>query len=246
MIFRRSIFIPANRAGLCNDFVVIKQNGVTTGRFFFSRPVKGPQCARYHFGCLTKKQIGGKLGGMEREKALEILKEHTASKNLVNHGLAVGGVMRHFAAAKGFDAKYWENTGLLHDVDYEKYPDAHLKHTEEILKPYGVSDEQIHSIITHGYGLCSDLKPEHYMEKVLFAIDELTGLCIACALVYPDKKLENVTVESVLKKWKKKEFARGANREVIEQGAQMLEMPLEELISETLIGLKNIAAQLGL
>ena len=183
---------------------------------------------------------------MNREKALEILKEHTESRNLVNHGLAVGGVMKHFAEIKGFDVEYWESLGLLHDVDYEKYPDEHLKHTAEILKPYGVSDEEIKSIITHGWGLCSDIEPEHYMERVLFAIDELTGLCIACALVYPDKKLANVTVESVLRKWKKKEFARGANREVIEQGAQMLEMPLKELIEQTLVGLKSIASDLGL
>ena len=174
------------------------------------------------------------------------MKEHTQSRNLVNHGLAVEGVMRHFAEVKGFDVDYWGNIGLLHDVDYERFPDEHLKHTAEILKPYGVNEREIRSIVTHGYGHCSNEKPEHYMEKVLFAIDELTGLCIACALVYPDKKLENVGTESVLKKWKKKEFARGANREVIERGAEMLEMPLEELIGQTLVGLKIIAESIGL
>ena len=183
---------------------------------------------------------------MERAAAFEILNKYTKSRNLISHGIAVEGVMAHFAKLNGLDENYWGTIGLLHDVDYEMYPNEHLKHTEELLKPFGVSEKEIHSIITHGYGICSDEKPEEYMEKVLFAIDELTGLIIACALVNPEKKLANVTVESVQKKWKKKDFAKGANREIIEKGGQMLDMQLETLIEETLNGLKKIAPALGL
>lgn len=183
---------------------------------------------------------------MDRAQALEILQKYTKNKNLVNHGLAVEGAMRHFAAVNGQDEDYWGNIGMLHDADYEMYPTEHLQHTAELLKPFGVSDEEIRAINSHGWGICSDVQPVSYMEKVLFAVDELTGLIVACALVLPDKKLEGVNVESVLKKWKKKDFARGANREVISKGAEMLGMPLEKLVEETLVGMKKIAPGIGL
>ena len=114
------------------------------------------------------------------------------------------------------------------------------------MKPYGVSDAEINSINSHGWGICSDVEPQEKMEKALFAVDELTGLIVACALVLPDKKLASVAVESVLKKWKKKDFAKGANREVILKGAEMLDMPLETLVFETLEGMKEIADSIGL
>ena len=144
---------------------------------------------------------------MDRNTAFEILNKYTKNKNLVNHGIAVEGAMRHFASIYGEDENYWGNIGLLHDVDYEMYPEEHLQHTEELLKPFGATDDEIHAINSHGWGICSDVEPEKQMEKILFAADELTGLIVACALVTPDKKLENVTVESVLKKWKKKDPA---------------------------------------
>ena len=183
---------------------------------------------------------------MQREQAYEILTRYTKSKNLVNHGLAVEGAMRHFASLCGADEDYWGNIGMLHDADYEMYPEEHLRHTAELLKPYGVSDAEIHAINSHGWGICSDVEPAEHMEKVLFAVDELTGLIVACALVTPDKKLAAVTTESVLKKWKKKDFARGANREIISKGAEMLGMPLEELVSETLKGMQKIVGEIGL
>ena len=183
---------------------------------------------------------------MERQQALEILQKYTKSKNLINHGLVVEGAMKHFAGLYGEDTNYWGNVGLLHDVDYEMYPDEHLQHTAELLAPYGVGEEMLHAINSHGFGICSDVEPTLQMEKVLFAIDELTGLIVACALVLPDKKLANVEVASVLKKWKKKEFARGANREVISKGAEMVGMPLEDLVKHTLDGMKNIAESIGL
>ena len=126
------------------------------------------------------------------------------------------------------------------------YPDEHLQHTAELLSPFGVSEDMLHAINSHGFGICSDVEPVLYMEKVLFAIDELTGLIVACALVSPDKKLANVEVANVLKKWKKKDFARGANREVISKGAEMVGMPLEELVAHTLDGMKKCADNIGL
>lgn len=183
---------------------------------------------------------------MDRQQAFEILQKNTKSKNLINHGLAVEGAMRHFAKLFGQDEEYWGIAGLLHDVDYEMYPTEHLQHTAELLKPYGASDELIRSINSHGWGLCCDVEPTNQMEKVLFAVDELTGLIVACALVLPDKKLASVTVASILKKWKKKDFAKGANREVILQGANMLDMPLETLVEHTLAGMQEIADGIGL
>lgn len=183
---------------------------------------------------------------MEREQAFEILQKYTKSKNLVNHGLAVEGAMRHFAKLNGEDENYWGNIGMLHDVDYEMYPEEHLQHTAELLKPFGVTDDEIRAINSHGWGICSDVEPQLTMEKTLFAVDELTGLIVACALVTPDKKLANVTVEGVLKKWKKKDFARGANREIITQGAEMLGVSTEYLVKETLAGMQEIAANIGL
>lgn len=183
---------------------------------------------------------------MDRQQAYEILTKYTKNKNLVNHGLAVEGAMRHFAALNGQDQDYWGNIGMLHDVDYEMYPTEHLSHTAELLAPYGVSEAEIHAINSHGWGICSDVEPTEYMEKVLFTIDELTGLIVACALVTPEKKLAGVTVESVLKKWKKKDFARGANREIIAKGAEMLGMPLEEVVAETLKGMQAVAQNIGL
>jgi len=183
---------------------------------------------------------------MDRQQALEILQKYTKNKNLVTHGLAVEGAMRHFAEINGEDVNYWGNIGMLHDVDYELYPEEHLQHTEELLKPFGITDEMLHAINSHGWGICSDVEPTLYMEKVLFAIDELTGLIVACALVTPDKKLANVEVASVLKKWKKKDFARGANREIISKGAEMLGMALEDMVRETLIGMQKCAENIGL
>ena len=183
---------------------------------------------------------------LTRDEAWQLLNEYNKSEALIKHGLTVEGVMRHFAVLYGEDAEKWGIIGLIHDLDYEMYPEEHLRHTEELLKPYGVSDAEIHAINSHGWGICSDVEPAEHMEKVLFAVDELTGLIVACALVTPDKKLAAVTTESVLKKWKKKDFARGANREIISKGAEMLGMPLEELVSETLKGMQKIAGEIGL
>ena len=144
---------------------------------------------------------------MEREKAYEILTKYTTSKNLVKHGLAVEGVMKHFAFLQDENVEYWGNVGLLHDIDYELYPNEHCKKCVEILQSESVPENMIKSIQSHGYGICADVKPEIFMEKVLFAVDELTGLIVATALMKPSKTLSEVDLESVKKKWKKKDFA---------------------------------------
>lgn len=136
--------------------------------------------------------------------------------------------------------------GLLHDVDYEKYPNEHCYKCVELLKEEGVDDDMIKSIQSHGYGLCCDVKPELYMEKVLYTIDELTGLVIASALMQPNKTLAEVTMKSLKKKWKSKGFAAGCNRELIAGGAEMLGLELEYVLEQTLIALQGIAPSLGL
>lgn len=183
---------------------------------------------------------------MRREEVLEILKKYTKNKNLIKHGLAVEGVMRQFAKINSEDEEYWGNVGLLHDVDYEMYPDEHCKKCVEILKNENVADDMIRSIQSHGYGICTDVKPELFMEKVIYTIDELTGLVIATALMKPSKKLDEVDLESVKKKWKSKGFAAGVDRELIQKGADMLGLDLDYIIEQTLIGMKSVSNELEL
>ena len=183
---------------------------------------------------------------MDREKCLEILKKYTSNKNLVKHGLAVEAVMRHFAKLKGEDVEKWGIIGLLHDIDYEKYPEQHCVKCVEILKQEGFDDSTIKSIQSHGYGICVDIKPEHYMEKVLYTIDELTGLIIATALMKPNKTLAEVDLASVKKKWKSKGFAAGVDRDLIIKGAEMLGEDLDYVIEQTLVAMQGVSKELGL
>ena len=183
---------------------------------------------------------------MDREEALNILTKYNKNKNLVKHGIAVEGVMRHFAKIQDENVEYWGAIGLLHDVDYEMYPEEHCVKCVEILKTEGVSDEMSRSIQSHGYGICSDVAPEKLMEKVLFTIDELTGLIIATALMKPNKTLAEVDLISVNKKFKKKDFAAGVDRDIIKKGAEMLGMELDYIIEQTLVGMQNISDDLGL
>ena len=183
---------------------------------------------------------------MNREEAYGILGKYTTNKNLIKHGLAVESVMRHFAEINNEDIGYWGNVGLLHDIDYELYPNEHCLKCVEILKQENVSEDMIKSIQSHGYEICADVKPEKFMEKILFTIDELTGLIIAVALMKPNKKLEEVDLDSIKRKWNKKGFAAGANREIIEKGASMAELELDYVIEQTLIGMKKISTELGL
>lgn len=183
---------------------------------------------------------------ISRESAYELLNKYTKNKNLVKHGLIVEAVMRHFAELNNEDVEKWGIVGLVHDIDYEMYPDEHCKKCVNIMRENGFSDEYIHAVQSHGYNLCSDVEPTHKMEKILYTIDELTGLIVAIALMKPNKSLFEVDLESVKKKWKQKGFAGGVNRDVISAGAEMLNLDLDYIIEETIKGMRKIASQIGL
>ncbi len=185
-------------------------------------------------------------GVFMREKAMSILKEYNKSEALVRHGIAVESVMRYFAEEAGEDKEYWGAVGLLHDVDYEMYPEEHCKKAPELLKNAGYDDEFIYSVISHGHGICVDAEPKKYMEKVLFAIDELTGLINAAALMRPSKSVMDIEVKSVKKKFKDKAFAAGVSRGIILEGCKNLDMELDDVINKCILGMRNSAEELGL
>ena len=174
-----------------------------------------------------------------REKALALLKHWNHSEALIKHGLQVESIMRHYAQAAGEDPEYWGCVGLLHDVDYEKYPDEHCKKAVEILQDAGYDEAFIHAIISHGFGLCSDVEPQLYMEKVLFTIDELSGLINAAAIMRPSKSVTDLEVKSVKKKFKDKRFAAGCSRDVIKDGSQRLGWELDALFAKTIEAMRS-------
>lgn len=181
-----------------------------------------------------------------RDEALTLLKEFNHTSSLVKHALAVEGVMRYMARKHGEDEEKWGIIGLVHDLDYERYPEQHCKKTKEILTERGWPEDYIHAIMSHGWGLVTDIKPEDEMEKVLYAIDELTGLIVATALVRPSKSVLDMKVKSLKKKWKDKSFAAGVNREVIQNGAQMLGVELDDLFSDTIMAMREVAEAIDL
>ena len=171
-----------------------------------------------------------------REEAWNILREYNKDEHLINHALAVESVMRHFATIYKEDQEKWGIAGLLHDLDYEKYPDEHCKKVIEIMREKNLDEELIHSVVSHGYGLVNDVKPESNLEKVLYTIDELTGLINATVIMRPSKSILDLEVKSVKKKFKSKGFAAGVNREVIKNGCDMINKSLDEVIKETIEG----------
>ena len=181
-----------------------------------------------------------------REEAFELLKQYNKNVSLIKHALAVEGVMRYMARKRGEDEEKWGIIGLIHDLDYEQFPDQHCKKTEEILRENNWPEEYIRAVISHGWGICVDVKPESEMEKVLYAIDELTGLVVTTALVRPSKSVLDVKTKSVKKKWKDKRFAAGVDRSIIEKGAQMLGVEISELIADTIAGMQEVAEEIGL
>ncbi|MDD5761017.1 MAG: HDIG domain-containing protein [bacterium] len=181
-----------------------------------------------------------------REEAWTILTEHVKTPSLLSHALAVEAVMRHVARKRGEDEELWGIIGLVHDVDYEEHPDEHLRHATEILRRHGWPEECVRAVASHGWGLFTDVAPVTDMEKTLFAIDELTGLVAAAALIRPSRSVLDLPVKSVMKKWKDKGFAAGVDRKVIEKGAALMETPLEELIADTIEGMKTVAETIGL
>lgn len=183
---------------------------------------------------------------LSREEAWELLTEYTKTPALRKHALAVEAVMCHFARLNGEDEEVWGVSGLLHDLDYEKFPEEHCKKAEEIMRERGIDELYFRAMNSHAYGICTDLKPESQLEKVLFTIDELTGLVNALCLMRPSKSVLDLEVKSVKKKFKDKSFAAGVNRETIRNGCEMLGMELDEVIKETIEGMKERAQEIGL
>ncbi|MGE4412932.1 MAG: HDIG domain-containing metalloprotein [Candidatus Caldatribacteriota bacterium] len=181
-----------------------------------------------------------------RAEALQLLKEYNHDDSLIKHALAVEGVMRYIARKMGEDEQMWGIIGLVHDLDYERYPQEHCQKSREILQEKGWPEDYIRAVVSHGWGICSEVKPETNLEKTLFAIDELTGLVVTTALVRPSKSVMDVEVKSVKKKWKDKRFAAGVNRDIILQGAEMLGIELSELIADTIRGMQEVAKEIGL
>ena len=181
-----------------------------------------------------------------REEAYQLLTEYNKTNSLIKHALAVEGVMRYFARKRGEDEEKWGVIGLVHDLDYEKFPEEHCHKSEEILKEKGWPEEYIRAVVSHGWGLCSEVEPQTELEKVLYTIDELTGLVVTTALVRPSKSVMDVKVKSVKKKWKDKRFAAGVDRSIIEKGAEMLGMELSDIIADTIAGMQEVAEEIGL
>ncbi len=181
-----------------------------------------------------------------RQEALALLRVHTQNESLVAHALSVEAAMRHFARAYGEDEEKWGIIGLVHDIDYERYPEQHCRKSPEILAEAGFPLAYIHAVVSHGWGICSDVEPTERMEKVLYAVDELTGLIKASALMRPSKSILGMEASSVKKKWKDARFAAGVNRSIIEKGAAMMGVEIGELIAQTILGMRPAAAEIGL
>ncbi|MGH4140582.1 HDIG domain-containing metalloprotein [Clostridium sp.] len=181
-----------------------------------------------------------------RKQAFELLKKYNKSDSLIKHGLSVEAVMRHFAELNNEDVDKWGIVGLLHDVDYEMYPQEHCVKARDILEAEGYPEDYIHAVQSHGFGLCIDIEPTHKMENVLFTIDELTGLITATALMRPSKSVLDLEVKSVKKKFKQRSFAAGVNRDVILSGSERMGMDIGDILSETIKGMQSVAEEIGL
>jgi len=177
---------------------------------------------------------------------MELFKKYNKSDSLLKHALSVEAVMRYMAEKSGDDPEKWSIIGLIHDLDYEMYPDQHCKMTEKILKENDWPEEYIRAVLSHGWGLASDVEPVTLLEKTIYAVDELTGLIATSALVRPSKSVLDLEARSVRKKWNDKRFAAGVDRTVIENGARMLGVELEELITDCIMGMRQVAPEIGL
>ena len=184
---------------------------------------------------------------ISREDAFELLKKYNKEPFHIQHALTVEGVMKWYAKELGYeeDAEYWGIVGLLHDIDFEQYPEEHCIKAPELLREGGVGEDIIHAVCSHGYELTVDIKPEHEMEKVLYAVDELTGLIGAAALMRPSKSVQDMEVKSVKKKYKSVNFAAGCSREVIQRGADMLGYELSDLIGKTILAMRSCEQEIN-
>ena len=181
-----------------------------------------------------------------RQTALELFKKYNSSESLLKHALAVEGVMRYMARKAGEDEEKWGVIGLVHDLDYEMYPEQHCSMTKKILEENNWPSDYIRAVVSHGWGLVSEVEPVTLLEKTLFAMDELTGLVVTSALVRPSKSVTDIEARSVKKKWNDKRFAAGVDRSVIEKGASMLGVTLDELITDCIMGMREVAEEIGL
>ena len=181
-----------------------------------------------------------------RAMAFDLLNEYNSKPGLIKHALSVEAVMAHFAEKFGEDVEMWRVIGLVHDLDYERFPEEHCSKTKEILMKKGWPEDYIRAVMSHGWELCTDVKPETKLEQTLYAVDELTGLVASTALVRPSKSVLDMKAKSVKKKWKDKSFAAGVNRSVIDKGAEMMGIERGELITETIAGMRKVALEIGL
>jgi predicted hydrolase (HD superfamily) len=181
-----------------------------------------------------------------REEAFSLLKRYNKNEALIKHALAVEAVMRYCARKRGLDEQMWGVIGLIHDLDYEQFPAQHCRKTEEILISQSWPAEYVRAVVSHGWGICTDAEPQSELEKVLYTVDELTGLVAATALVRPSRSVLDMEARSVKKKWKDKSFAAGVNRQVIAKGLEMLGMELGELIEDVIMGMREVADEIGL
>ena len=177
---------------------------------------------------------------MDRQESIKLLKKYNKEEFHIRHAVTVEQVMRYFAKENGEDEDFWGVVGLLHDIDYEMYPDEHCKKAPELLKEINADDKLIHAVCSHAYGICSDVEPKDKMEKILFAVDELTGLIWAAAKMRPSLSTKDMELKSLKKKYKDKKFAAGCSRDTIEKGAEQLGWELDELLSKTLEAMKNV------
>ena len=181
-----------------------------------------------------------------REEAWELLNQYNKTDSLIKHALSVEGVMRHFAKKYGEDEEKWGVIGLIHDLDYEMYPEEHCKKTEEILTAHNWPKDYIRAVLSHGYGLVNEVEPKETVEKILYTIDELTGLITACAYMRPSKSVNDMEVKSVVKKFKSPAFASGVDRSVILKGCSLLGMELNDVVEECILGMRAIAPSIGM
>ncbi|HEU19271.1 MAG TPA: HDIG domain-containing protein [Deltaproteobacteria bacterium] len=181
-----------------------------------------------------------------RNDALKLLHDYNETDSLRKHAYAVEGVMRYIARKRGEDEEKWGVIGLVHDLDYERHPDQHCTKTREILEKENWPEEYVRAVVSHGWGICSEVEPHTVLEKTLYAIDELTGLVSANALIRPSKSVMDMTVKSVKKKWKTPTFAAGVDRSIIQKGADMLGLDVSELIEDTIMGMREVADAIGL
>ena len=182
---------------------------------------------------------------LTREQALALLQKYNKEPFHIQHALTVEGVMRWFAQENGEDVPFWGLCGLLHDIDFEVYPEEHCKKAPELLAEINASPEMVHAICSHGYGLCCDVEPVHLMEKIMFTVDELTGLIGAAARMRPSKSVMDMELSSLKKKFKDKKFAAGCSRDVIKQGAETLGWSLDEVLDKTILAMRSCEASVN-